>query len=71
MIRHNILKEVEPEQRKLCQNPALQRNSGRKHVVEGREAVGGYEQEMIFAGDIHISNFATGIKFQVAEVGTE
>ena len=71
MIRHDILKEVKPEERELGQNPALQRDSGRKDVVEGREAVGRYEQEMIVVGDIHISNFATGIKFQVAEVGTQ
>jgi hypothetical protein len=26
---------------------------------------------MIVVGDVHIPNFATGIKFQVAEVGTQ
>ena len=71
VIRHDILQEVEPEQRELGQNTALQRNSGRKDVVESREAVGRYEQQMIFVGDIHISNFAAGIKLQVAEVGAQ
>jgi hypothetical protein len=64
MVGNNVLKEVEPEQRDLREDPTFVRNAGRKNVVEGRNAVGGYKQEVIVIEIVYISDLAAGVKFK-------
>ena len=70
MVGHHIREQIEPEERKLGQNPALARNSRGQHVVEGRDAVGGHHQQRAVHG-IQIAHLAPAQQGGGAQVGCQ
>ena len=61
MIRNDILEEVEPEQRDL-RHPALVRDASRQHIIEGGDAVGGHEQQVVAIKVINVAHLAAGVQ---------
>ena len=47
MVRDDRLRPLEPERRQLREHLALVGNARAEHVVEGRDAVGGDEQQRV------------------------
>ena len=45
------------------------RNAGGKNIVEGRNAIGGNEQQTLLIEKVHVANFAAGVELQFREVG--
>ena len=71
MVGDDVLEKVEPEQRDLRQHPPLVRNAGRQHVVEGRDAVGGHEQQVVTIEVIDVADLAAGVQLQFGVVRSQ
>ncbi len=59
---------VEPEQRNLVEHPSLVRDAGGQNVVEGRDAVGGDEKQLLITDGVNITHLATGVKLKIGKV---
>ena len=64
MVGHNVAQELEPEERNLGQHAPLMRDAGGQHIVEGRDAVGGHEEQTIRVEVVHIADFSAGMQFE-------
>ena len=71
VIGHDVLQEVEPEQRNLGQHLSLVWNAGRQNVVESRNAIGGDEQQAVAVQTINVANLAAGVKLEIREFGVQ
>src|ERR1039458_337984 len=71
MIGDDGLQELEPEKRELRQHSSLLRYAGCKHVVEGREAIGRYKEQMFAANLVKVANFSTGVEIEPGKVGPQ
>ena len=69
MVGHDIGEVIEPEHRNLVQYASLMRDAGGQNVVEGRNAVGRDEKQLLVANAVHVSHLAAGVKLEVGEVG--
>ena len=69
MIGDDVGEEVEPEQGDLGQDASLVRDAGGENVVEGGDAVGGDEQQMVVVEGVDVADFAAGVQLEVGEVG--
>ena len=68
VVGYEVAKQIEPEKRNLRQHPALVRDAGGEDVVEGGDAVGGYEQQTLAVQYVHIAHLAAGVEFEFREV---
>ena len=71
MVRNEIAKKFEPEQRNLREYVSLVRDAGGQHVVKGRDAVGGYEQQASAPRRYTSRTFPLGMEFEVGKVSTQ
>src|SRR5215469_4753972 len=71
VIGNDIFQEIKPEQRKLREHVALVRNARGEHVVKGRDAVGGYKQQLFAAHLIYVAHFAAGKQLQFRKICLE
>ena len=60
VVGDEIGKEVEPEKGELGEEAALAGDAGGEDVVEGGEAVGGDEEEIVFGGGVDVADLAAG-----------
>ena len=49
----------------------LLRNAGGQNVVEGRDTVGGHEQQMVGIDPVDVTHFPAGVEFQVGKIGSQ
>ncbi len=71
MIGYQVTKKLEPEKRDLRQHPALVRNTGGEHIIEGGDPVGGDEQQTLLVEEVDVADFAAGMQLQFREVGLQ
>mgnify|MGYP003577241374 CR=1 FL=1 len=67
MIRHDVAGASEPEGRQLIEHAALVGDARPEHVVKGRDAIGG-DQDQRVAGGVHVSYLAATDKRQAGEL---
>ena len=70
MIADDRARPFEPERRNLCKNFTLVRNARAKHVVEGRDAIAGDDQETIAELE-NVADFSPSIRCAIREPGLE
>ncbi len=68
MVGYQVTKQIEPEKRNLSQYTSFVRDPGSEHVIEGGDAIGGYEQQSLPIQDVHIAHFTAGVEFEFREV---
>ena len=68
VVGDDIGEVIEPEQGNLGQDAALVGNAGGQNVVEGGDAVGGDEEQLLVAEAVHIAHLAAGMKVEIGEV---
>ena len=68
VVGHDVGQLFEPEQRNLGEDLSLVRNGRGQHDVEGRETVGGDNQQLV-AELVDVANFAAPAKFQSWKIG--
>ncbi len=70
MVRDGVGEEVEPEVRELGENLAFVWDARAEDVIEGRDAVGGDEDEFVSDG-VEVADLAACGEWDVAEVSGE
>ena len=70
-VGDDVAQEIKPEERNLCQHTAFLRNARGKHVIKGRDAVGGNEKKMLGIEFVHVADFAAGVKLEFREIGAQ
>ena len=68
MIRYDVPQKVKPEQRQRGEHRALVGNRVRQHHVESGNAVGNYNQQLVF-DRINVSDFAASEKLDTSYIG--
>ena len=43
-------------------------DAGSENVVEGRDSVGGDEQQLVVADGVHVTDLSAGVKVKIGEV---
>ncbi len=71
MVGHDVLQEIEPEQRELGQHASLLRDAGGQHVIERRDAVGGDKQQVVVADLVQVADLAAGEELEVGKIGLQ
>jgi hypothetical protein len=71
MVGDNVAQEIEPEEGKLREHTAFMRNARGEHVVERRDAVGGYEKQMFIVEMVDVPDLAAGVELEFREVSTK
>ena len=74
MVGDDVAEEVEPEEGKLGEDAALVGDAGAEDVIEGRDAIGGDEEEVgagIGGQGVDVADLALGCAREGAEVGRE
>ena len=71
MVRDDVAGAVEPEIRHIGQHPALVGNRRRQHHIEGRQPIGGDDQDLVIPDRIHVADLAPGEQFQAFQVGLQ
>ena len=71
VVGDDVLQEIEPEQGELGQHAALLRDAGGQHIVEGGDAVGGDEEQMIVTDQIKVADFPAGEKLQAGKISMQ
>ena len=66
----STLDQVEEEDAHRGQDPALVRDRGGENVIESRDAIRGYEQQMLVVDAIEFANFAAGQMGVIGQGGT-
>ena len=61
---------LEPEAGELREHAALVRDARPQHVVEGRDPVGGDDEQLI-ADLVDVAHFAAAVERQAIEIGVE
>jgi hypothetical protein len=69
MVFYGVTEEIEPEERELRQDAALVGDSAAEDVIEGGDAVGRDEEELVVRQSVDIADFAACGKREGAEVG--
>jgi len=59
---------IEPEHRNLAEDASLVGDAGGQNVVEGRDAVGGDEQQLLVAYRVNITHLTAGVKLEIGKV---
>ena len=67
MIWNDVLKEVEPKQRKRGQHRTFVRNRVRHYDIERRDAIGNYNQQLVF-DRVTVSDFAAPEKLDTRDI---
>ena len=68
VIGDDFGEEIEPEQGKLGEDASLVGDAGGQDVVEGRDAVGGDEKQLLIVDGVDVADLAAGVKVEVGEV---
>ena len=68
VVGNDVGEVVEPEQGNLAEHASLVRDAGGQDVVEGRDAVGGDEKQLLVADVVDVTHFAAGVKVEIREV---
>ena len=68
MVRNDVGEVIEPEQGDLAQDVSLVRDSRGQNVIEGGNAVGGNEEQLLVAYAVDVPHLAAGMKVKIAEV---
>jgi hypothetical protein len=71
VVGDEITKEIEPEKGNLGQYTPLVGNACCKHVIERRDAIGGYEEEMRTVEIVDIPDLAAGVELEFGEVSAQ
>ena len=71
MVGDDVFEEVEPEERELGEDLAFVGDSAAQDVVEGGDAVGGDEEELIAGEGVDVADLAARGEGKGAEVGLE
>jgi hypothetical protein len=66
VVRHEVAHPLEPERRELRQHFALVGNAGAEDVVEGGDAIGG-DEEQVVSDLIDVADLAAPVEFQIGE----
>ena len=70
VMRDQVADVIEPERRQLREDLALVGNPGAKHVVEGRDAIGRDDQQVV-PDFVHVANLAAAMEGESGERGFE
>ena len=70
-VTPDVAGAVEPEIRHIGQHPALVGNRRRQHHIEGRQPIGGDDQDLVIPDRIHVADLAPGEQFQAFQVGLQ
>ncbi len=68
MVGDDVGEVVEPEQRELGEDASLVGDAGGQNVVEGRNPVGGDEEQLLVADGVDVADLAAGVKVEIGEV---
>ena len=67
MCGREVAQKIEPEDRKLVEQAALNRDSGRQNIIERRDPVRGDDQELA-VNAINIADFATSVALDAGQI---
>src|SRR5581483_2974479 len=68
---NDVFQKIKPEQRNLGQHTPLMGNTCGQHVIEGRDSIGSYKQQVFVIESVNIADFSAGIQFQFGKVGLQ
>ena len=71
MVFDGVFQEVEPEEGELGEDTSLVRDAGAEDVIEGGDAVGGYEEELVLIEGVDVPDLAACGEREAAETGLE
>src|SRR5919109_304050 len=71
MVLRDGFQEIKPEQRELREHATFVGNAGGQHIIEGRDAVGGDEQQMLVVHAIDVSHLAAGVQLQFGKISLQ
>jgi hypothetical protein len=71
MVFDGVFQEVEPEEGELGEDTTLVRDAGTEDIVEGGDAVGGDEEELVLVERVDVAYLAAGSERETAEIGLE
>ena len=68
VVGDDVGEEIEPEQGNLAEDASFVRDAGGQDVVEGGDAVGGDEKQLLVADGVDVADLAAGVKVEIGEV---
>src|SRR5580692_12618107 len=68
VVGNDVGEVVEPEQGYLAEDVSLVGDAGGQDVVEGGDAVGGDEKQLLVADGVDVADFAAGVKVEIGEI---
>ena len=69
VVGDDVGEVIEPEQGNLAEDASLVGDAGGQNVVEGGDAVGGDEKQLLVADGVDVAHLAAGVKLEIGEVG--
>ena len=69
VVGREVAQEVEPEQRNLREDDAFAGDRRAEDAVEGGDAVGGDEQDLVVADGVNVANLTAGDEREVGDGG--
>ena len=66
-MRHQVGDAIEPERGQLREHAALVGDAAAEHVVEGRDAIGGDDQEVRVVDRVDVTHLATANERKIRE----
>ena len=67
VVRHQVGDAIEPERGQLREHAALVGDAAAEHVVEGRDAIGGDDQEVRVVDGVDVTHLATANEREIRE----
>ena len=67
VMRHEVGDAIEPERGQLREHAALVGDAAAEHVVEGRDAIGGDDQEVRIVDGVDVTHLATPNEREIRE----
>ena len=58
VVRDEVAQEIEPKQRNLREDAAFARNATGEDAIEGRDAVGGDDEQAVLSDRINVADLA-------------
>jgi hypothetical protein len=69
VVGNDVGQVIEPEQGNLAEDASLVGDACGQNVVEGLNAVGGDEKQLLVANRVDVTDLAAGVKVEIGEVG--